>query len=457
MNAKVDDCLMAKIYILGTSNSVIGVKGYAEALGLRHNVTNRSSGRSSLAYHVCHILQNRVEIEAHDLLIIDHYGNDANFYRGFFGEKYSKYLAMYYQLLATLNVPVLNLMFPRLTQKYPEVHGLVRDIAERHGITSVDLNEAGFRRDHFMDAVHINYHSSYMMGIFLSQALDCGIGPKPIGGELNGYPLRVIPAREFAPDLPLKYLNTRVSRVEYVQLDRERPLLLEKDEKVISIGYYRDKNETLNQGFVLDGKPYGLVANDAGFFQEMASVTLGVQTSIAPITGYHDKVEVLARRGRVSGEFALPFLVNLLVKSSSRSFSGHLASHKVFEVPMTGLISAIDATSAKVKRELSEAEPARPVVRPAAINYLRDTALKMEDSELDRAIDLMEIAHFLRPQGPLIARKLKELRRKRGGLSGGRQFTEAGAASGRYNVLARLRRVSNLCRRKASSLYKSIW
>ncbi|UWR28365.1 hypothetical protein K3757_18805 (plasmid) [Sulfitobacter sp. S223] len=404
---------MTKIYILGTSNSVLGVKGYAEALGLQHEVTNRSSGRNSLIYHIGHILENRAEIESHDLLIIDHYVNDANFYCGFFGDQYPQYLEMLYQLLATLNLPVLNLMFPCISHDYPEVCDQVREISAQYGITVLDLNEAGFRPEHFRDPVHLNRYASYMMGLFLLQSLARGIGPRPAGGMLRSYPLRVISAQEFTPDLPLHSLENSVSRIRYVQLDGERTLPLEQGEKVISIGYFRDPKESLLQGFMLDGKPYGVLAKDFGSFQEMTSMPLGVQTSIAPLVGPCERVQVLARKVYISGDFTQSCITNLVVQNSAVTFSGDFANHTVFDVTMDGLVSAVDASASKAQAVPSKTPVVTPKVHPETIDFLRDTALSQDSTELDRAVDLMELAHFYRPKGAFIANKLEELRSKR--------------------------------------------
>lgn len=67
-----------KIVILGTSDSVMGQKGFVRALRQRHEVVNLSAGRVGVAFHLNRIIEHYEMIESADLLIIDHYINDVN-------------------------------------------------------------------------------------------------------------------------------------------------------------------------------------------------------------------------------------------------------------------------------------------------------------------------------------------------------------------------------------------
>lgn len=354
-----------------------------------------------MAYHIAQILQNRAEIESYDLLIIDHYVNDAQFYFGFFGDRYGEFLELFYKLLATLNVPVLNIMFPAQKSNFAAVPGLVREAADKHRITTVDLFQAGFLPRHFKDDIHINQEASFMVGVFLSKSLAGAMGHRPEGGALMGYPLRVIPAGDVAPDLPLQQFENRVSKFEFVQLDAERQLPLVGDESVCSVGYFRGFKVALQQGFVLDGKPCGFLEGDRGFFQEMASLSDNIRTTIAPMVGAHQRIKVLARKARISGEFGPPCLSNVIAYDPSRAFSGKLANHQLFDVPMDGLVDAVDAASAQtqVGQKNAQAETQAKALPDAAQRRASPVASKSGGGKIKarcRAI-LAKLARIVRP------------------------------------------------------------
>lgn len=409
---------MAQIYILGTSNSVRGNTGYVQALRLHHDVTNRSSGRNTLVYHIAHILENRQAIEAHDILIIDHQGNDRQFYRRNFEQEYDYYLRTFYQLLATLNVPIVNLMFPRQADLFPGVGERVRKMADEFRFATIDLYQAKFRSAFFSDKIHINKFTSYMFGLFLSHSLGHSIPPRPTGGQLTDYPLRLVRAPEVAPDLPVQRFKNSVTNIEYVELDRERRLPFLRDETLASLGYFRAFDQGLNQGFVLDGRPFGVVAEDKGYFHELVTPGLGLKTSIGPVKGRHSKLKVLLRDMDVSGRFARPCLVNLLAHDPARKFSGQFANHQPFEIEIEGLSAGVEAAFAKANATGIAAGKAalgeRPVIAGETIAYLRDTALQLTETDPQRAADLLALAQFLRPRGRFIARQLQRLREMAG-------------------------------------------
>lgn len=351
---------MARIHILGTSNSVIGQSGYVEALRLRHEVTNRSAGRNGFAYHISQILQHRATIEASDLLIVDHYGNDTNLYRGVYGARYPRYLESFYQLLATLNLPVVNVMFPRRVTRYPKVRGMVRDMADRYGITTLDLSDAGFRPEHFLDPYHIDRHASYMLGIFLGQAVARLTAHRPQGGSLTGCPFRVIPACDIAPDLPLRHFSNSIADVDYVLLDRECPLPLRRGERVISVGYFRDFDQIRMQGFRLDDQARG-IAPVPGVYQEVTSLAKGARSRIAPLLGRHADVKVMARRQRIGGRFVPPGLVNVLAVDPSARIEATFADHRPVTLVFEDLVAAIDGALTRAGPALAARRlPARP-------------------------------------------------------------------------------------------------
>jgi hypothetical protein len=412
---------MAKIYVLGTSNSITGINGYVEALRLSHDVINRSSGRNSSFYHISHILENRVEIEACDYLIIDHYVNDANFYFSKMSDHYADYLEMLYQLLATLNVSILNLMFPLLSHRHPEVRELVLKEAEKHQVTTLDLNDWSFGASLFIDHVHIDRYISYMMGLSLAQSLDEHANIRPAGGGLAQFPLRLITAAEIAPDIPLHHYENSVSKFDYIILDRSIELALAPSESVISIGYYRSRDETQDQGFFINGISYGVNSKHRGYFQEVIpkpehdvrNRSRKNKVAIAPMLGQHDGVVIMSRNKHFSGDFINPGFINILTHTPSITFSGNFAVREFFEVPMLGFENSLLKVQSFLTQNAKEKSPARPSVSAATINYLRDTAISLDKPQATLAIDLLEIASLLRPKGKFILKRLESLRKAR--------------------------------------------
>jgi hypothetical protein len=144
-----------------------------------------------------------------------------------------------------------------------------------------------------------------------------------------------------------------------------------------------------------------------------ADLTDGAQALIAPIVGTHDQVETMAWENQISGAFTRSCLANLLAHDPVSTFSGHLASHQLFEIAMAKPIFATDESLAKVQGEMPKwPSGGRSAIRPTTTDYLHGAALARDEAELDRAIDLMGLAHFLRPKGWLIAVRLKQRRRE---------------------------------------------
>lgn len=391
---------MAKVYVLGTSNSIIGIRGYVEALKMSHYVLNKSCGRNSLFYHVAHILQNREAIEACDFLLVDHYGNDANHYGGVLGESYDTYLEYFYFLLSTLNVHVVNIMFPRRRHVFKEVHEKVVKVANQYNITTVDLGQLEFRREHFIDDFHIDRFTSYMLGMFLSREIDRVSNDVPHGGVLNRFPMRVIAAKQLCSDEALQTFSNSLVSVEYFSLESSFSTSLAASERVVSLGYFRAFNEVKSQAFCVNSVMAGVVARDKGFFQEYVGEIEPGRVELVPILGQNENVPVMAKRGQTSGKFVPPCLVNLLTIDDSAKCEGGSASRDLLKFDLSGLIVSID--SCKSKAISSEEIP------DGAIDKIRDTAVSMESENLNIASGLMRIAALYRPTGPFIVKKNSE-------------------------------------------------
>ena len=101
-----------KIVVLGTSNSVMGNKGFLQSLSISHEVIQLSSGRVPFYYHVLTLMKHLDVVMEADVVLLDHYVNDVNYYSRMMGDDYHQNLDEFYMSLSSLNVRILNVLFP---------------------------------------------------------------------------------------------------------------------------------------------------------------------------------------------------------------------------------------------------------------------------------------------------------------------------------------------------------
>lgn len=160
-----------KIAILGTSNSAMSC-AYADAIRQRHEVINFSVGRVPATFHIRTILNKWTTLAQCDLIILDHYINDVNTYLPR-TSAYLPHVQSLYSLLAQLQRPVLNVLFPisdlpfRPEYWYPEY---IKQLSSSAGFSCIDLNVWPFTPSSFEDELHLRREVSYAIGIYL---LEC--------------------------------------------------------------------------------------------------------------------------------------------------------------------------------------------------------------------------------------------------------------------------------------------
>ena len=213
-----------KIVVVGTSNSVIGNKGYLVSLGVEHNIVQLSQGRTNFYHHITTILNNREMIEAADVLIIDHYVNDVNFYYEKLEAEYSDICEQFYQLLSALNTHVVNILFPIIdlkTRESFEVYRVVNNLSKQYKINLLDLNTYKLNNSFFRDKIHINTATSYALGIVLSSALNelVSMNDKPNDGVYEEPPFIVKRFQDLVKENPLRFQNSLVD-IEYIELEK---------------------------------------------------------------------------------------------------------------------------------------------------------------------------------------------------------------------------------------------
>ena len=108
---------MKTVAIIGTSNSIMGERGYVKALRNSFAVDNLSIGRTPIHRHIALLSRQRARLAAADLIILEHYVNDIVFYAKAFHDmgRFDEYMAhaeKFYRGLAALSLPVVNVFSP---------------------------------------------------------------------------------------------------------------------------------------------------------------------------------------------------------------------------------------------------------------------------------------------------------------------------------------------------------
>lgn len=244
------------IVVIGTSNSVMK-NNYVGALQVNHNVINLSSGRNSIFYHIKTLIENYEIINSSDLLIIDHYVNDMQFYLNINIDDYSKHIENFYCMLKSLNVFTLLLFMPvleHLKQKRNiEYLQFLKKRSTSLDISILDLNEYNFKKHHYEDKIHISRNISNLIGVLLSEFLSnneeyiCSIR----NGKLNKSPYFLYTSKDavkFNKELTLTNYKNSLLSINYINIDEKQTIKVNLDKKFapVSYGYFipRESKDT---------------------------------------------------------------------------------------------------------------------------------------------------------------------------------------------------------------------
>ncbi|WP_025564755.1 hypothetical protein [Psychromonas sp. SP041] len=399
-----------KIVVIGTSNSVMGGNGFIKALMLDHEVIQLSSGRVPFFYHIKTIENNKALIESSDLLLIDHYINDVNFYSEALGEEYNQLCEDFYYLLSSINTRIINVLFPIRDLKKRDTityYEQIKKSSRLYSLCVLDLNETPFSRHHFSDNIHITHDASYALGIVLGkELLDSDIGQKPQQGYCRNMPFKVINIE----DLPLKNNNAiktfsnSLMRLKY--LDVKDTFLLQNSStaKLLSVGYLRVKNKEGHSGIMINGHKFSL--SGYGYFHETIDIDLFGDLEVSPVLSNDLTLSNLMGRGLAKGVFSYCYLTEFFLYDKNSPFQIQSASRTPFIISLPKLIDVVDRICS-IKGSFQF-----PALEEKTINLLREMAIKNEGDNLKVAFDLMNLANLARPKGPVIKSKLEEYRFK---------------------------------------------
>ena len=398
-----------KIVVVGTSNSVIGNKGYLVSLGVEHNIVQLSQGRTNFYHHITTILNNREMIEAADVLIIDHYVNDVNFYYEKLEAEYSDICEQFYQLLSALNTHVVNILFPIIdlkTRESFEVYRVVNNLSKQYKINLLDLNTYKLNNSFFRDKIHINTATSYALGIVLSSALNelVSMNDKPNDGVYEEPPFIVKRFQDLVKENPLRFQNSLVD-IEYIELEKPVSISLDPSVQLLSIGFIKLQNSFDGMGVEINGIKYGLngfrVAQEAFVNKHQGRV------EIKPLLGTHSNVRNLMDRGApISGSFGSCLLVNMLFIDRGIEAKINLANRSFNNIKLNKFVEV----ASKLNNGFEE-DRGVSAMSKKSVDLIRDTAVSIENTNVRVAKELMQIAHLARPHGPFIKKKIKEYER----------------------------------------------
>jgi hypothetical protein len=390
---------MKKIAIIGTSNTVKGRNGYVKALANEHDVNSYCIGRVPYYMHITAIINHLDEIEASDILIIDHLSNP-----GFFQcYQYDQYLVEFYDLLSSLNTHVVILCFPykggsHESQLYAH-RSQAQQLAAERNITFMDISKSLFLDSDFVDPQHIDNYPSYLLGEWLAETFTTlnKSTDKPTRGYFSGYHV-------LHPQNNLKQFNNSLLSRNFIEIDTEEYTFQQPGQllslEFVSNGLCRFKiNE---QCFHVD--------DERGIFHDAFEAHLSDKTGFrlsrcdcinsSPVTtrsrntkSHNNNLKLISLLIRNNFIFS-PSLNRSLISFDISQLKKKLSAfHTLFVIKQNDKLVALKQCD-------------------KLVDQLRDIAIMLEATNLPVALKLMQQAHQLRPNGPVIKQKLNEYKRK---------------------------------------------
>lgn len=397
-----------KIVVIGTSNSVMGGNGFVKALKLDHEVIQLSSGRVPFFYHIKMLENNKELIESSDLLLIDHYINDLNFYLDALGQSYNQFCEDFYTLLSSINTRILNVFFPifdlnkRSTFDYYE---RVKNLSNLHSLSVLDLNETPFSEHHFKDNIHLTHDASYAFGIVLGkELLLSSIGEKPKGGDCESMPFKIVNIESIKNDNQVKVFSNSLMSIKYLDVKNKFIVNVSNSAKLLSFGYLRIKNNEGNSGVMINDHKLGL--RGVGYFHESIDFNVFGSLEISPVFGEKLTLNNLMERGITEGDFSYCYLTEFFFYDKNSPFQIRSAERSLFTINLPKLLDVVDRMS--VKNDLFKL----PKLQNKTINILRQLAISQESENIEVAFDLMTLANLARPTGSVIKAKLIQYQNK---------------------------------------------
>lgn len=256
-----------KIFVIGTSNSVMR-GSYASALQENHEVVNLSIGRTPVLMHLKMILERKAEIEQGDVLIIDHYINDMMYYAAAYKEDYWLYVEDLYKLLASLNINVINILFPiRGYKQHPNFahYQKIIELGKTYKLSRLDLNKSGFLWDDYGDYIHLRNRRSYEFGLWLGAELSQQKWTKPTGGKTLENPYTIVHFQNLNTNRPVRHFCNSLVNIHFIRITETIEVDTRGLGELIGFSYFRIN--TSCDGVWLNDRP--IVTSGNGYFVDL--------------------------------------------------------------------------------------------------------------------------------------------------------------------------------------------
>ncbi|SEQ95294.1 hypothetical protein SAMN03080615_03369 [Amphritea atlantica] len=397
------------IIIIGTSNSVM-TESYVSALKIYHQVSNISCGRVPFFYHIKTIKQNIELIEKSDLLIIDHYINDINYYHPRLGDFYLEECKDFYRLLSSLNTNILNILFPirkKLNSQESDYYNFVKNLSKTNKIPLLDLNKFAFKTENYGDDIHLNRKTSFTVGVSLANNLRT-LTEKPVhGGSIKKDPYIIFDSHDIAEtnnyqkyDFKNSLIDITFSRcTDQIHLNNRVPC------KLLSIGYFLAPSRKEEQGISVLNKRFSFSGNLYLHEAIDSFPSFPGDIRITVLNGNYSNTPSFMGREIVDGPFKDADIVELLAKSEiDLEVNPANRSYYDFELP--------DLNELLLKFEESLTENKSIAISSELVDILRDLAIGIERLNLDKAYELMKLVKHFRPDGVTINSKIKNYESK---------------------------------------------
>ncbi|WP_413694104.1 hypothetical protein [Psychromonas sp. KJ10-2] len=387
-----------KIAILGTSNSVSGENGYIKSLREQHQIIQLSVGRVPFFYHIKTILTNIELIESCDVLIIDHYINDINFYLDRLGSSYRGYCLDFYKILGAINTNVINLFFPVKNiyrHKHYKYFTELLVLSEKHNISVLNLNKLECQDFIFKDEIHITHHASYLFGLWFSELLSSSLFSETVkkGVILNcPFKVNVLTDNLKTEDNVDLFSNSLIS-IKFLEIKSDITVNVSNDYKLLSVGFVNLKSGVGCSGLAINNIKVGL--EGIGYYHEAIDFELYGKLKLSSLKT-NQNIRNLFDRG--DNKLIEPY--SMLTELLFFDKSSGLKTIQEIRSPCTFDLSKLHFMFDKLLMPMSKK------ISNNTIDRLRDLAIENEANDLEFSHDIMSILNFLRPSGHFINKKL---------------------------------------------------
>ncbi len=393
------------IVIVGTSNSILGREGFIKALETNHNVKRFAIGRTPLFYSLFTLMEFRSVIENCDLLILDHYINDVNFYEPKFGREYISHLDNFYLYISSLNVNILNILFPIKNIKKRNnlyIYDRVVEHSNNYNMSLIDLNLLDIPDEDYLDDVHISKQLSYFLGVMIDSELH-KFKYSVSGGECKSNPYSSLKVDSLS-DVIGDYctLKNSILEVSYVSLKGSFHIDLSESKSLFAISYVRPVDTISLSGISINGKMSAF--SGYGYYLETLSEPVKRRAEISTVKGYHE-LEALMGRETLSGEYEFCGLSELYFYDSCVKMICISSTRKKIIIDTDNILKHWKVISQRYSNKK---------IKDVSIDLIRDIAMSLEEIDIVAAYELMKIAYHNRKHGDLIKYKVSQYRNKVG-------------------------------------------